>query len=138
MLASWLIAAGNDPRTEAAWKIFWTIVVLIVVVIIVGGLIMFLTRWIKRSNAAAKTFGDDRTSFKVLYERGELTEEEYQKIRARLGQKLREDLKLPAPPSTDAKSPEASNRLSTAEPGPTIGPAEEGKPGDSDPSIKPA
>ena len=138
MLASWLIAAWTDPRIEAAWKIFGTIVVMIVLVMIAGGLVMLITRWIKRSGSAAQMYGDDRASFKVLYERGELTEEEYQKIRARLGQKLKEDIKATAPKSADATSPEPTNRLSAAEPGPTIGPAEEGKPGDSDPSDKPA
>jgi hypothetical protein len=138
-LACWLLAVTDtDLQIAAAWKIFWTIVVLIVIVIVTGGLIMFITRWIKRANSPARTYGDDRASFKVLYERGELTEEEYQKIRARLGQKLKEEIKAGAPKSADTHSPDPDNRLSTAEPESTIRPAEEAKPGDSDQSIKPA
>jgi uncharacterized membrane protein len=137
-LACWLFAAVPNLQVEAAWKIFWTIVVLIVIVIVTGGVIMFITRWFKRANSPEKAYGDDRTSFKVLYERGELTEEEYQKIRARLGQKLKDQLKVGAPNAADVPSPEPSNRLSPAPPEPTIRPAEEANPDDSDPSEKPA
>ncbi len=139
LLASWLFAAGEDPRVEAAWKIFWTIVVLIVIVIVTGGLIMFITRWTKRTNSAAQTYGDDHTSFQVLYERVELTEEEYQKIRSRLGQKLKEqikkeegtkegykeEVKAGAAKHANPSPPETDNRLRTAEPASTIRPATE-------------
>lgn len=137
MLASWLFAAGVDPRREIPLAYLWTMLLLMGVVLGAGVLIMFLTKWVKRIGSQ-KTLGDDGISFRVLYERGELTEEEYQKIRARLGQKLRQDLNVPAPPSAAPNPPQTSNRLSAAEPSPTIGPAEESKPGDSDPSIKPA
>jgi hypothetical protein len=141
LVASWLIAVADDTRIEAAWKIFWTIVVLIVIVIITGGLIMFITRWTKQTKSAAEAYGDDRASFKVLYERGELTEEEYQKIRARLGQKLKEkikeeikpgnkqdeaktdDVKAGAAKAAHADPAESDNRLSTAAPESTIRPA---------------
>jgi hypothetical protein len=150
-LACWLVALAGDPELQAAaaWKIFWTIVILIVIVIVTGGVIMFITRWVKRTNRPAQTYGADRASFKVLYERGELTEEEYQKIRARLGQKLKEQIKAGSPNSADNRTPEPGNRLSTAEPESTIRPVDasikeanelakqEVKPGDSDPSTKP-
>lgn len=139
MSASWLMAASTDPRTELPIAYLWTIVVLIAVVLTAAGIIILVTRWVKRGGrAATDTYRDDRASFKVLYERGELTQEEYEKIRSRLGQKLRQDLHVTAPPAGAPVPPPETDRLRTAGPESTIGPAEDAKPGDSDPSTKPA
>jgi hypothetical protein len=139
MFASWLMAATTDQRTELPIALLWAIIVLIAVVLVAAGVIIMISRWVKRRNTAATdAYGDDRASFKVLYERGELTQEEYDKIRARLSQKLRQDLKVTAAPPTAGEPPKETDRLRTAGPESTIGPAEGERPGESDPSIKPA
>jgi len=133
------MAASTDPRTELPITYLWTIIVLIAVVLVAAGIIILVTRWVKRGGrAATDAYRDDRASFKVLYERGELTQEEYDRIRSRLGQKLRQDLKVAAPPKGGPAPPTETDRLRTAGPESTIGPAEDAQPGDSDPSTKPA
>src|SRR5262249_46784179 len=80
MWASWCIAAGTntDKRIPLAYLI--AMIVLMVVVLAAGLLIIFVGKWTRR--AQKRGLGEDGVSFRVLYERGELTEEEYQKIRA--------------------------------------------------------
>ena len=53
--------------------------------------------------------GDELTRFRSLYESGELGREEYERIRAKLGQRLRKELDLPdkKPKAGPAQEPPA-------------------------------
>jgi hypothetical protein len=134
MFAScWLFAATDSKPPVSTW--LWTILILTGVVLAAAIVIMSVGRWAKRPASTSRSSGEELASFRVLYERGEFSQEEYDRIRSRLSQKLRNDLKVstekPAEPS--AGQPTAVNGLSAAGPDPTIAPPDTG----SDPSIKP-
>jgi hypothetical protein len=69
-----------------------------------------------------------------LYEQGECSQEEYDRIRAKLGKRLKDELQAKPAPAPDPASDRIRLPADPAEP--RIGPAT--GPNDSDPSIKPA
>jgi hypothetical protein len=54
-----------------------------------------------------------------LYERGELSEDEFNRLKVLLGERMRKELNLPAPPSppTPPKPPEAEPPSTGIQPG---------------------
>jgi hypothetical protein len=81
-----------DPR------LLWATVSL-VAILLLGALVLALfDRLRKRADQNVLTPGDQLAEFRLSYERGELSQEEYERIRAKLGPKLRQQLNLPAAP----------------------------------------
>jgi hypothetical protein len=122
MFAScWLLAAATDSKPPiSTW--LWTILILTAVVLAAGILIMSVGRWAKRPGSDSRSSGEELASFRVLYERGEFSQDEYDRIRSRLSQKLRNELKVPTeqPAQTAAAEPAPGNGLSAAPLPPTI------------------
>lgn len=82
-------AVIRDPRTALAAG-------LLVAVLLAGAAALFLLdRWRRRQFAdvdAAQESAESLSSFRALYERGELSEEEYQKVRAKMAAKIKRDV----------------------------------------------
>ena len=90
--------------------ILWSVLPL-VGALLVGALAIYLAdRWRKRQQAMATENEGQLTNFRALFEKGELTQEEYDRIRHRLGQRILrkhpENAPSPAPPP-DAAPPSA-------------------------------
>jgi hypothetical protein len=72
---------------------------------LLGALVLaWFDRLRKRGDQSVLTPGDQLAAFRLSYERGELSQEEYERIRARLGPKLRQQLDLP-PQSRERSKP---------------------------------
>ena len=78
-------------------------------VLLLGAIALFFAdRWKKKAilpdDARA---ADDLTSFRGMFERGELTEEEYEKVRLRAAERMKRQLGLepPAPPNAQPNGP---------------------------------
>jgi hypothetical protein len=154
MFASWSQFASTDPKAGLPLALLWTIVVFTGVVLTAGVVFIFLGRWVKRSPTEMRSSGDQLTQFRLLYERGEFSQEEYDRIRTRITQKLRKDLTVPVEkaPAPAADAPAATAALPATDSAPTIArtegapvaptpPTDERGSGDSggpDTSIKPA
>lgn len=54
--------------------------------------------------------GEEMTSFRALYERGEISKEEYDRIRIRMAEKLKQKLNVQPSGPNLAATPPASNR----------------------------
>jgi hypothetical protein len=124
---------------DLAWPYLSTILILMAVVLGTAMLIMAVGRWIKRPPSSLGTAGEELTSLRVLYERGEFSQEEYDRIRARLKQRLRKETGVPAPAPADlpaAAAPEGSG-LPAANPDLTIVRTDDPGGAASDNSIKP-
>lgn|SRR5262249_38163190 len=91
--------------------------------LLLGGIILALVdRWRKRQMNLTRNLQDELASYKALYQRGELSAEEYQRVRGRLADQLKAkpkpivvhdpetgmpiELKNPTPPVVP-KTPEA-------------------------------
>ncbi len=87
--------------------ILWS-VVLAGVLLLAAMVVFFIDRWRKRPTGA--TARDDvagYSNFKQLYENGEITEAEYDRIRAKMAAKMKASLGVspPAPPAVPPEPP---------------------------------
>jgi Short C-terminal domain len=92
-----LAQAGRDKDPFRQPEVIWGTAGL-AVALLVGALVVWsVDRWRKRASASGVS-ADELTDFRGMYERGEITEEEYNKLRARVAQRVR-------PPAAPAGSP---------------------------------
>jgi hypothetical protein len=76
------------------WTLVWT--GLMVVAVMVGVLVISLTnRWRKRADAVSLSSSDQLTQYRLLYEAGTLSKEEYERVRTLLTARLRSELQMP-------------------------------------------
>lgn len=106
MVGVWLSAVTANVEEVPPVGEFRFLWLALVGAILLGALVIFgVDRWRKRSQADQLSSGDQLTQFRVLYERGEMSREEYERVRSLLGQRLRKELDVPARP-TGAPGPE--------------------------------
>src|SRR5205823_4430113 len=78
----------------------------LIAVLLAGAMLIYLTdRWRRRLNS--KTTGDvnqQLSTFRELYERGELSREEFERIREKLTGRLRQELEKAAPTENSAET----------------------------------
>ncbi len=93
-LASCLAAWSRDQFLEMmGYTLLFAGVILILALVIV-----WVDRWRKRPVTPGTSAGDQLSHFRELYERGELSAEEYARVRGLLSERLRHELQVPAPP----------------------------------------
>jgi hypothetical protein len=73
--------------------------------LLLAGIIAWVVRWRKRQMAPLTETYDALSEFRAAYERGELSEEEYERVRRKLAGRLTAE---PAKPSLPAAPPEAT------------------------------
>jgi hypothetical protein len=135
--ASANVKAGPRPDGQTILWYIWTVLILMAIVAGAALVIVVVGRWAKRPNSGLSTSGDDLSSFRVLYERGEFSQEEYDRIRAGLGKRLRNELDLPAQPAAEAAE-DSTSGLPTAMPDPTIARTGNAAGNESNNAIKPS
>jgi hypothetical protein len=113
-----LFAQAPDPAKLGTLKspVLWTTLALVVVLLLGALAIAVADRWRKKTREGRSDTGDQLAHFRSLYERGELSSEEFERIRGKLGKRLRKELDMPAPPAVPAVPP--PNGESTTPPGP--------------------
>ncbi len=78
----------------------------LIAALLVGALvILFVDRWRKRPSEQRFTSGDQLAHFRELYEEGEISREEYDRIRGRLQERLRKEMDVPGTPAAPAAPP---------------------------------
>jgi hypothetical protein len=101
--------------------------------LLVGALVVALVRrWQKSERPLGPSPSDQLAEFRSLYEKGVISEEEFKRLRAKLGGELRQEVNLPpaAPPSAAGPA-----EAKPAEPAPETRPDLNGPP---DTGIRPA
>jgi hypothetical protein len=74
--------------------------------LVMAAVIALVGRWRRRTSASvAVDVSDQLAQFRSLYERGEISQQEYERLRALLGGQLRQALDVPAP-SPEPEPPE--------------------------------
>jgi hypothetical protein len=108
MLAAWhvlwlLQLAARQPPVD--WRETLWVTVGLVGAVLVGILLIWLVdRWRKRSVDSPTSSDDQLAHFRELFDRGEISAEEFERIRGLLGKRLRQQLELP-PSSPEDKQP---------------------------------
>ena len=120
MVPTWhTVGSVSLPAQVRVWdpRLLWATLALAGVVLLGAILITLADRWRKRPAEPPCTTDDQLAEFRSLYERGELSQEEFERIRATLSERLRQELEVPAggspPPQT--ASPPAPAQPSPAE-----------------------
>lgn len=76
-------------------------VMALLAVLLVAVLAFFLiTRWRKQAAEQRLSASDQLSEFRELYEQGQLSREEFERLRSLLGARLREEIKVAPPPSS--------------------------------------
>ncbi|HLJ95022.1 MAG TPA: SHOCT domain-containing protein [Gemmataceae bacterium] len=111
MDAAWQAIAKADPVRPPLWdaRLLWLTLALVAVILIGALVLVWIDRWRKRAGSERMSANDQLASFRELYEKGQLSQEEFDRIRALLSTQLRRELDLPTtPPSTAAEQNPAS------------------------------
>jgi hypothetical protein len=88
-----LLESLNSPRAQ----LFWGLVMLAVVLAAGAAVINLTGKWRKRASQDRLSANDQLAQFRELYERGELSAEEFGRIRALLGERIRRELDVLKP-----------------------------------------
>jgi hypothetical protein len=72
-----------DPR------LLWATIALVVALLIGAAVIAWADRWRKNADRGVLSPGEQLAAFRLSYERGEVSQEEYERIRARLAPQIR-------------------------------------------------
>jgi hypothetical protein len=141
MLLPWSIiqvVAGQVKPPKWHAPVLWTTLAMIGALLVGALVIAIVDRWRKRAASQDKLSpGQQLSQFRTMYEKGELSREEYERIRALLGGRLREDLHLPpSKPAAPAPVPEPTTGIQALDERlhpPPPGPAEPGPDGPPQP-----
>jgi hypothetical protein len=106
-------APVGDPHS--LWALLWVALGLAALILLGVLIIAWLNHWRKRAGPELLTANEQLARFRELYEQGQLSQEEFERIRVTLAPQLRQELGVPpagvpkeqpAPPKeTDAAGP---------------------------------
>ena len=86
MDAAWQVIANAGPLRPVPWHLgfFWLTLALAAVILIGAVVIVWLDRWRKRSGSERLSDDEQLAKFQKSYDNGELSREEFERIRALL------------------------------------------------------
>src|SRR5207247_8322381 len=91
---------GGEPSLLEP-RLLWATISLVAILLLGALVLAWFDRLRKRADPSVLTPGDQLATFRLSYERGELSQEEYERIRARLCPRLRQQLDLPGAPARE-------------------------------------
>lgn len=115
MAGLWLKTVLTD---QAKSGLLWASLAFIGVLLLLALVLAWFERWRKRGSDETSGTGNQLSSFRSLYERGELSQEEYDRVHALLTNRMKREFDLPPQP-TPAPSPEQPPSPDPPKPGPT-------------------
>ena len=127
MDSAWLTLANAPLKAQRSlWdpRLLWATLVFIGLVL-AGVLVIFLVRrWQQQADESeCPTANEQLATFRELYDQGAMSQEEFDRVRALLSDRLREEMNVPAAPA-----PEVSRDGSAASPPPPTNPSTTGDP----------
>ena len=120
MAAMFLLAdVNNDPLRQP--DIIWGTVALVTALLVGAAVIYVVDRWRKRN---ASTDADETgalTTYRAMYENGEITEAEYAELRRRVAEKVKKS-PMPPVPGSPLPASQPGERVTTNPPTPPSSP----------------
>jgi len=110
MAAAWLVSvAATDPAPPRFWdpRLLATVLALIGVILLGALFLYWIDRWRKKSTLPTLTANQQLANFRELYEQGEISQREFERIKARLAPLLREELHVPEVKIDNEPAPKA-------------------------------
>jgi hypothetical protein len=96
-----VLARGASSALEILW---WTLP-LVGALLMAAAVVAYLKRWRHEPGIERFTPNDQLSQFRSLYERGELSAEEFARIRNKLGARIKQELELPPKPAAEGAEP---------------------------------
>jgi hypothetical protein len=103
--------ANPDPR-----PLLWQYLLLLVVALAGVVLLYAVARWRKRAAQDRLSSSDQLSEFRTLYEQGQITQEEFDRLRGLLGQRMRREVERRAEPQPPAAAKPAPSGPETPPP----------------------
>ncbi|HEY2786499.1 MAG TPA: hypothetical protein VGJ05_16155 [Fimbriiglobus sp.] len=98
--------AKHDPKDVIKSDALWITVGILALVLVVGAFILAaVDRWRKRSAAFDREAIEEVSTIREMYEGGEITHSEYERIRTNLATRVKAKVGLNAPPPTPTIPP---------------------------------
>jgi len=135
MVAPWLALAEASKAGEQAWRhqMLWAGPAIAGLLLLAALAIAWVKRWSMRPPHSLLSAGDQLAHFRTLYERGELSPEEFERLRGLLSERLKLELEVPVvqPPAVQPPPPPPSTAIQPHKDGPAAGPppGQAGSPG---------
>jgi hypothetical protein len=105
------VAPYSGPRGEdLKWRFLPAGLYLAAALLLAAFIIAVASRWRRAPRSATWTASEQLTEFRILYEKGEMSREEFERVRARLGGEIRGSAPLPteaAPSPASSPTPPA-------------------------------
>jgi hypothetical protein len=94
MVALWwlLVDEEEKPREQFDLRIVWLAVGIVGVILIGAGIIALVDRWRKRPFQARMTASEQLAQFRELFDKGQIQPEEFERIRAILNERIRQEM----------------------------------------------
>jgi Short C-terminal domain len=122
MIATLLAVAKTKLSAKpSSWdpSLLWTTLALVAIIVIGAIAFAVLNLWRKRALPPTFDANDQLAQFRELYDKGELSEQEFERIREQLGGKIRADMGVPASAAAkDEKAEQSHADGQAAAPGP--------------------
>lgn len=109
MKAVWPSLANLLTQREVPQWVLGVTLLLMALLVIAALVVIVVGRWAKSSSRQTRTSSDELAHFRLLYEQGKCSREEYERIRSALVPRLRKEIDVPAPP--DGPPPPTSDRI---------------------------
>jgi hypothetical protein len=103
-MAAWQVVPKPElPARPPLWdpRLLWMTLALVAIILVGALVLLWLDRWRRRPDVPIVTANDQLAHFRELYECGELSQEEFDRIRAKLTGQMRKELNVPAGPPKD-------------------------------------
>lgn len=116
MAGSWqtALAALWAADSSRNLTILWTSLPIIGAMLIGAGIIAWVKRWREQPRSFNLTASDELAHFRSLYDKGELSAEEFTRLQTVLGERIKKELDIPAAATAPA-APQSS--LTSGSPG---------------------
>ncbi len=98
------------------FKLLWPTLAVIGVMLLGAAIIEAVRRWRSRPVPSRLSSTDQLAHFRSLYDRGELSEEEFNRLQAVLGERIKKELDIPVA-ATAAAAPQSSANSGTSSTG---------------------
>ena len=98
MICAWLSAAGMGVfarNASSAFELLWWTLPLVGALLVAAAVVAFLKRWRREAGIEKLSTNDQLSQFRSLYEAGQLSAEEFARIRTKLGAQIKQELALP-------------------------------------------
>jgi uncharacterized membrane protein len=110
LMFAWQAVDPNLPQRPLLWgdlRLLWATLALVVIILVGAIVIVWADRWRKRSQSQPLSANDQLAHFRELYEDGELSLKEFERIRATLARQLRAEFDVAAepPPAAPPQEP---------------------------------